>query len=406
MVVSKSKEYMKRSIINSYIAAVLIAAVAYSCADESRIDYLDENAPPPAQVSNVEVMPTAGGAVITYDIPSDPNLLYVIAEYEIQPGVIREAKASIYTDSLFLVGYGDTLSHDVQLFSVGKNEKRSDPLAVSVRPLTPPVQATFGALELNPTFGGIEVRFANSAEADLAIVLMTDTTGQGDWGTVQTFYTGAAEGRFVARGFDTLERDFSAFVRDRWNNKSDTMVRTISPFFEEMIPKDTWQALNLPTDTYQSAENAYPIERLWDDDLNLMFASTNSSVQPQWFTIDLGVPVAISRIVAHQPEPVAHFYDGSGFKKFEIWGSNSPDPNGSWDSWQLMGTFESFKPSGLPQGEYSEEDRNYGWIQGEDFTFEQENPPVRYLRWKTLESYGSAAQVAIAEIDVWGRRSE
>lgn len=393
---------MKKSIY--ILRTLLLAGLCCNCAKESRIDYLDDSAPAPAQVSNVEVLPTAGGAVLTYKIPNDPNLLYIKAEYEIQPGVIREAKASIYTDSLFLVGYGDTLRHDVKIFSVGKNEKRSEPLVVSINPLTPPVQATFMALQLNPTFGGVEVAFENESRADLSIVLMTDTTGEGDWSTIHTFYTGAAEGKFAVRGFDTLERKFSAFVRDRWNNKSDTVIKALSPIFEEMIPKDTWRALNLPTDTWQSAGGGYPIERLWDNNLDLMFASTNSSVQPQWFTIDLGAPVAISRLVAHQPGPIDHFYDGSGFKKFEIWGSNDPEPDGSWDNWQLMGTFESFKPSGLPQGEYNEEDRNYGWFKGEDFTFEQENPPVRYLRWKTLESYGSAGQVCIAEIDVWGRK--
>jgi len=41
-----------------------------------------------------------------------------------------------YTDTLALVGFGDTLSHDVKIYSVGKNEKESGPLSVNVKRLS------------------------------------------------------------------------------------------------------------------------------------------------------------------------------------------------------------------------------------------------------------------------------
>lgn len=393
-----------------YFLAVLLAAFGQSCKEESRIDYIDDSLPAPAQVSNVEIVETPGGAIVTYDLPDDPNLTYVKAMYDIRPGVTREAKASLYTDTLKLVGYGDTEEHQVNIVTVGKNEKESEPISRSFTPLTPPIKTTYEALQVDATFGGIQVRFENEAKADLSIVLMADTANTGIPETIYTFYTAAPEGVFSVRGFDTLETKFQAFVRDRWNNKSDTLTRSLKPIFEQEIPKSTWAAVHLPTDTWEPAGD-YHLHYLWNNRLDggypgVIFASTNKSVLPQWFTVDLGVSAVISRLVIHQSEPGSHFYKGSAPKRWEIYGSNNPDPDGGWANWHLMGSFESFKPSGLPMGQENEEDRNYGWINGEDCTFAEKNPPYRYLRFKTLETYGSSGQVVIAEMEVWGQLQE
>ncbi len=393
---------MKR--LSYIITSLLLASLWSSCTKEGRIDHLDPRAPAPALISNVKVEELPGGAIITYKIPQDPNLSYVKAVYEIQPGTFREAKASYYTDTLKLVGFGDTLNHEVKLYSVGKNEKESSPISIQVTPLTPPVRTVFSTLTLDATFGGVQITFQNSSQANLAIEVMVDSTGQNTWAPVTTFYTGALQGAFSARGFDTTSRRFAVFVRDRWNNKSDTLIKSLSPIYEELIPKNTWSALHLPTDTWQYAES-FTLEHLWDNNIQGyggIFASTNASVLPQWFTIDLGKKVVISRVVEHQMFS-DHLYAGSAVKKFELWGSNDPNPDGGWTRWQLLGTFNSFKPSGLPMGKITDEDRNYAWLHGEDFAFDHLLPAVRYIRWKSLETYGSSGQVVIAEIDLWGQ---
>ncbi|HEY9560715.1 MAG TPA: DUF5000 domain-containing lipoprotein [Anseongella sp.] len=399
---------MKKQIF--YLLIVLLGAFGQSCKEEARIDYIDESLPAPAQVSNVEIVETPGGAIVTYKLPDDPNLAYVKAVYDIRPGVTREAKASPYTDTLKLVGYGNTDPHQVNIFSVGKNEKMSEPLTKSFTPLTPPIVETYESLDVVETFGGVQIRFENESKADLSIVLMADTAGTGTMEPVYTLYTAAPEGLFAVRGFDTLGTEFQAFVRDRWNNKSDTLSKVLKPIFEQEIPKSTWAAVHLPTDTWQPAGD-YHLHYLWNNRIDggyggVIFASTNSSILPQWFTVDLGVSALISRLVVHQSEPGGHFYKGSGPKRWEIYGSNDPAKDGSWDSWTLMGTFESFKPSGLPMGQENEEDRQYGWINGEDCTFLEKQPAYRYLRFKTLETYGSSGQVVISEMEVWGQLAE
>lgn len=385
-----------------FIGGLLLVFFWCGCSKEGRLDFMDEDLKTPLQVSEVKVDPTPGGAVLTYKLPLDQSLAYVKAVYEIQPGVFREAKSSRYTDTLRLVGFGDTLTHAVKVFSVGKNEKISEPISVEVSPKTPPVRSVFATADFSSTFGGVSVSFKNPDKADLAIVIMRDSTGNNTWAPVATFYTAAVSGNFASRGLESVPQKFAMFIRDRWNNKSDTLFKTLTPKFEIEIPKP-WKALVLPTDQTAIAESVYAIENLWNGLAERrLYASSNASSLPQWITIDLGHKVLLSRFKQYM-EQYDHCYTGSGLKTFELWGSNSPDPDGGWTQWEKLGTFNTFKPSGLPLGQKTAEDINYACNLGADFSFEVQPPPVRYLRLKSLETYSSTGQVVIMELSFWGQ---
>ncbi|MBB5437387.1 hypothetical protein HDC92_001059 [Pedobacter sp. AK017] len=389
-----------------FITSVLIASLLYGCAKEEREDHIDPNAPAPAQISNVTVKAQPGGAKLSYKIPQDANLAYVKAVYEIQSGVFREAKSSIYADTLALVGFGDTREHEVKVYSVGKNEKESAPVLVKVIPQTPPVQSVFSTLDLVSTFGGVTVSFDNLTKANLAIEVMVDTTGQNTWAPVSTYYTAAVKGKFSARGMKSEEKKFAVYLRDRWNNKSDTLTKMLSPKYETQIPKTGWVSMQMKLDSWQPVNSGYSVSKIWDGKWAVLtgdsFASPNGSPLPSWFSIDLGKKVLLSRFKEHQA-PTSHLYTGSAVKKFELWGSNTPSQDGSFDGWVLLGAFESFRPSGLPLGTpATAEDKNYGNFLGEDFMFEETPPAVRYLRWKTIETYSSTGQIVIAELTLFG----
>ena len=387
-----------------FITSILIAALLYGCAKEDRDDHIDPNAPAPAQISNVTIKPLPGGAKLSYRMPKDVNLAYVKAVYEIQPGVFREAKSSIYADTLALVGFGDTNEHQVKVYSVGKNEKESDPVLVTVIPQTPPVQTVFLTTDLVSTFGGVTVSFDNLSRANLAVVVMVDTTGQNTWAEVSTYYTATMKGRFSARGMKSEERKFAVYLRDRWNNKSDTLTKMITPKFEMQIPKTGWSSMQMEQDSWQPVNSGYSVSKIWDGKWAVLtgdsFATPNGSAIPSWFSIDLGKKVLLSRFKEHQA-PTSHLYFGSAVKKFELWGSNSPTVD--FSGWVLLGAFESFRPSGLPlTTPPTAEDKNYGNFLGEDFIFEETPPAVRYLRWKSVETYSSTGQIVIAELTLFG----
>lgn len=83
----------------------------------------------------------------------------------------------------------------------------------------------------------------------------------------------------------------------------------------------------------------------------------------------------------------------------EVYGSNNPAADGSWDSWTLLGQFESVKPSG--DAKWTSEDIQFAVNDGEDFEFE-DTGVYRYLRFKILKNWGGVTYIYIAELTFWG----
>ncbi|ACU06290.1 DUF5000 domain-containing lipoprotein [Pedobacter heparinus] len=388
---------MKRLI---YIVLALLAVViVQSCKEQSRLDHIDTSEAAPGQVTNIKVENTPGGAMLTYKLNADISLSYVKAVYEIQPGVFKESKSSIYTDTLRLEGFGDTKEHEVKVYSIGKNEKISEPVTVKIQPLTPPVELAYGDLSIEPGFGGVKVRIKNTLKANLAIVIDADTAGAGVLRPLQTFYTAAAAGSYSIRGLSSKQMKFSVYLRDRWGNKSLAIVKDLTPLFEQRVPKPFGTYI-LPTDQ-AALSSAYALSFMWDGVASTnIYASGNNTPIPQWFSIDLKVPVVLSRMKEHQrTDP--YTYTGACVKSFELYGSNAPALDGSWASWTLIGKFDSYKPSGAVG--VTKEDIAYGYTNGEDFEMPDTPPAYRYLRFKTLETWGGTGQVTISELTFWGK---
>jgi hypothetical protein len=263
----------------------------------------------------------------------------------------------------------------------------------------------------------------NISKADLAIVLMADTAGIDKWEDIHTFHTKSEAIKLSRRGLEAKTTNFGAYLRDRWNNTSDTIYKVLTPIEEIKLPKTDFRNAALPTDYFITAEgnNAYRLEQLWlgpeASDGNF-YATSHSAPMPQWFTIDLGHKMSISRI---QKWPRANYelYSGTAPRIFQVWGSDNPNPDGSWDdSWTLIGEFEQFKPSGYGEGmevgPITDEDKDY-WYNRTEFdlvpTDKVYDPyiPVTHLRFKILSNfntYGTDAtmgQVIICEFTFWGQ---
>src|SRR5690606_37827486 len=80
---------------------------------------------------------------------------------------------------------------------------------------------------------------------------------------------------------------------------------------------------------------------------------------PQHFTFDMGKTAKLSRFKLWQRSTAAmeHAFTGTAVKHFKLYGSNNPNPDGSFDeSWTLIGDYTMIKPSGLPRNELSNDD--------------------------------------------------
>lgn len=166
----------------------------------------------------------------------------------------------------------------------------------------------------------------------------------------------------------------------------------------EKIPKSLFEIVHLPNDSWQTS-GVNVIERVWDDNTSTFYTSLDHVTLPQWWTLDLNQKVVFNRMkLFHR---YGYEYKDVAVKAFEIWGSNDPDLDGGWDNWLLLGRFESYKPSGLPNYKTNSSDLNYA-RSGEDFTFSQPMDPVRYIRFKLIESYSGDAYYHLGELTFWG----
>ncbi|MFD2599446.1 DUF5000 domain-containing lipoprotein [Sphingobacterium corticis] len=359
----------------------------------------------PQSITSYTVRSISGGAIIKYELPNDRDLRYVKAVYTMADGRVRENKASVYKDEILVDGFARAGEYQVNLIAVSVGDVESDPTTISISALTPPYLQTLEKLReesnLTATFGGIRLLFENNTEAPIAIHIIAKNNN-GQWTTARDFYTRLKEGVVNVRGFAAQEREFGVFVTDRWNNISDTLTGLFTPIHEEMMDKKKFAEYHLPTDTWQAHTGYRTPSVIWDGNTRVsatIFHSAPGSGMPQHFSFDMGVAANLSRFLMYSR--LDHEYRFNHPKVLELWGSNEPNPDGSWESWTKVGTYTSIKPSGLPLGEQTNDDINYARA-GEEFDVEFQEEPYRYWRWRTLDTWGGNSDVSLAELTFYG----
>lgn len=395
-----------KHITSIWLAAIILVNIL-GCAKEEKHGPISSTGEAPAPVSNVRVENLPGAAKILYTLPQEPDLLYVEAEYEIRKGVQRKIKATFYNNSLTVDGFGTTEPYNVNLYAVNRNNKRSAPVAVTVNPAKPPVMSVFESIRVQADFGGINIQFSDNPKADLAIVTLAIDSASGKWKDADTKYTSAETGDYSVRGFASVKTTFGVFIRDRYNNYSDTLFTTLVPIFEQQLDKSKFTEVFLPGDfvaTFFGSRIAY----IWDDDHDSNVYSTTSHSTtdqtdlsgPHYFTFDMGVTAKLSRFKLWQV-PEIYMYGHGNVRRMEVWVSTNPPPDGSFNGWTKAMEVEVVKPSGLPYGENSNEDVA-AVTAGHEFSFPRDLPPARYIRLRNLENWSGTYFFQISEVTFWG----
>ncbi|NQX38298.1 protein of unknown function [Pedobacter steynii] len=388
---------MKR-LINRLCIGMLVVGAIQAC-KQSDIAPIVNDGVAPGAVTGVTVTNLSGAATLKYSLPSDPDVLYVTAVYKTKQGVERETKVSYYNNTITVVGFADTDPYEVKLYAVDKGGNISQPTSVTVNPLIPPYKVVRNSLKAIANFGGIDVSFQNATEADIAMVVIAPNA-LGDFTTLNTNYTTLKQGMFMTRDLKAEETKFGVYVRDRWGNISDTLNVTLTPIYEERLDRTKMKALVLQTNTDSPTGYGGSIAGLFDGSLTGgMYHTGDAGRMPQWFTYDMGVSAKLSRMSWWMRQ--GFYYNLHSPRKVEIWGSNNPSPNGSFDGWVKLTDYEQIKPSGLPNGQLSTAD-NDAANAGETITIPLDAPKVRYIRFKTLSNWSSGTYVQIFEIAMWG----
>lgn len=160
---------MKRYI---YILLLLPIGLLWMCEAEER-GQIPMDTIPPGQVTSVSVENLPGGAIVSYIIPEDEDLLYVKAIYRLDDGRIMEQKASAYSTALEIVGIGKGNPQTIQLITGDRSKNESAPLDVEIYPLDSPIYDILKSINIMNDFGGITLQWENPLEADIIISIDT-----------------------------------------------------------------------------------------------------------------------------------------------------------------------------------------------------------------------------------------
>ena len=386
-----------------YIAITLF----FTCNDDYKHEPLGKpGSAPPLAVKSASVRHNLpGGAVIEFDVSGNIDAHYVKAVYSVTVDKQSEVIVSSYVDSLEIKGLGDTNERKVLLYVVNSREQMSPPVEVTIQPLQPPLEQIFGTLTYFEDFGGFGVKFRNDYSEKFSInILVKDSTGT--YINYDAFFTGLITGQYVVRGLPPVIQEFGVFLRDRWNNFSDTLLFSIIPLPETYFDKKLFKYLSVAGDTEWYAWASQP-EFAWND-----IVSESDYVHcwtgepwPHNFTMNLGVTGVLSRFRFWQRPGSTILYQHGGPVHYRIWGRADDPGDGNaadiWQGWTMILECESIKPSGLPFPQFTSDDYDFA-MAGEEFYFPSGMEPVRYLRFEFLDSWSGMELTGIGELSFWG----
>lgn len=394
---------MKRIINIISMICMAMCICIYSCTEES-IGQTPVQSTPPQKVSDVKVENIAGGAILTYTLPDDEDLLYVKATFILNNGQKSEVKASVYTNELKLEGFGDTNERTVTLVSVDRSQNESEPLEVTIKPLEAPIFKVQTSLLVEAAFGGINVTYTNPTEAN--IVINIDVMNEkNEYVALEKIYTKAKTGVRKIRGMAAEETQLRYYVSDRWDNMTAKQDVALTPMFEERVPIgsiEPMQSHSAPVDW------GWTLNRLFDDNTTTGYQCKADGYWPAYFTFNVKQgPVKLSRFKVYQRS--GYEYTHGMPKRFKLLGRNDYPLAGAridnetnpedYAKWNLVGEFESIKPSN--SSVTTNEDIEYA-LAGEDFDVNVNMPAYKYYRMEVLETWSGSQFICFMDFRMWG----
>ena len=155
---------MKKNII--LVILTIFIATLLGCVDDKNRDSI-----PPGILTIENITPTNGGGVISYQLPSDSDILFVRAEYTNSLGFDVYRVSSSHNNSIEIDGLNQNTPINVRLFVVDENENISQPVEVEFTPLPSFIYLVQESISITPDLGGIKIEWENIAEKTVYVHL-------------------------------------------------------------------------------------------------------------------------------------------------------------------------------------------------------------------------------------------
>ena len=365
---------------------------------------------PPGSLSVENIIPTNGGGIISYSLPSDSDILFVRAEYTNSLGVDVYRVSSSHNNSIEIDGLNQNTPLLVRLFVVDENENISQPIEVEFTPLPSFIFLVQESISITPDLGGVKIEWDNIAEKTVYVHLHITNGSDEDIRILSS--NSLAESIFV-RGLESVEMNFLTKVEDFDGNITDLEEKaTLTPLFEEMIDKSTWtlmSQLSVDGNQWEGQTTAF-----WDDVVDTAQTNADNSYFIIWrdanggtldwpldIVISLNKNIRIHRFKVWQrafwyggPTGIPYYYQEENMRSFSLYASNNTV------DWTLLGEYDIGDPSdengNIPQ-DFIDAAAN-----GHDFDLEGVSEKFRYLKFSITSNYGSDTYVHGSEITLWG----
>ncbi len=398
---------------NLYILFLLIFAFLSQCR-ETPIGQtpIEKGKPGPVTITNVE--PIAGGAIITYSLPSDRDLLYVRAEY-LRNQKIATTLSSSHVNSIRIEGLPPfTNNVEVSLSAVDNSENESDPIKITAKPLESPLISILNSFNPKADFGGFSANWTNETNTEVGITVLYDSLSLGVFKESMTIYSKKSADSILFEPFKDIKASFKIYLTDKWGNQSPMKIFELTPYYETRLNGSSFRLVDIVRDLSRPLNGGFSMNNLFDGNLSSTFITPAQPDKkfPITLTFDMGKKVKLSKHKLWQW--MVFPFASSNLKEWEIWGTDRIDESKNYDTtywsnevnaawkndWKRMGIYKMFKPSGY-EAPVSAEDIT---IASEGFLgkFNASNPSVRYVRIVGTNTMTDTPQWVISEFALWG----
>lgn len=400
-----SKIHAVRNIL--YVSSLLLViSLIASCESDDNGDTT-----PPGELSVISTEATYGGAVITYTLPEDNDILYVRADYTNGKGEAVFRTVSKHVNQIEVSGFVLEEDVTVSLTVVDENQNSSKAVALEIRPLRSFIFLVQESIQIEPDLGGVQVSWENATEKTVFIYLHIQ---DGEDEQIRILSSANKNEKIFVRGLEAKPLLFLTKTEDFDGNISELQEKgTYTPLFEEKINKDTWKLvsnLSIDGNAYEGATVNF-----WDDVIDTFETNSDNSYfiinrndnggilrWPLDIVIDLNKKAKINRFKVWQraywyngPDGKSYYYQEENLKSFDLYVSmNKTD-------WVLLGNFEIEGPAGgtdeISQALLDEA------AAGHNFNLDEISPEFRYLKFSITSNFGSDSFCHGSEITLFGR---
>ncbi|MDR0715137.1 MAG: DUF4959 domain-containing protein [Bacteroidales bacterium] len=407
----------------------LIWCVA-SCEEGYRyeVNYTDNIAPGSPTITK-PYLPLHGGARFYFDIPDDRDLLSINAEYTTEKGKIYTFSASYFSDSLDVLGWGDTKEHEVTIYALDRAGNKSVPVIQRVTPLESVTSRVAATLEVIPAFSSFFVNWVNELKQNIN-VFVEFRIGTEDKLLIYTSNDSIATQQIRDQD-PAIPIQVQVHVEDEYGNISKTVeFGDIELLQDEEIPKSGWvlpkygfekgTVLQVYGDGVEGRLE-YVIDGVIDLNNNVNFMNTfnkgatgleKDGNVPWNLILDLGDYYQLSRINtvqrhdhASETSPLSRgMYYGSenvGLYNMYFW-------DDEWEEWIWISEHKIPIPAGLSETEISLLGQK-----GDEAVMYPYDPrftkPTRWFRYEALKAfdgnYSSTVANCLSEITLYGKKA-